>query len=617
RSTVLMAFALRQLGATIGKGSHCAHDIEFQGPLDLLSADDFVTIQSAAYVQMTRWIDSSLHVGQIQLGSNCKIGMRAGIASNVQIGSGTWITPFTYIDADTGPNEMWEGTPARLAGDYKAITRPANSLGPRQPVWKSEAANIALQLLMECLLLVLPTSVIAWGTAYLLPRREFDDKSQFLGSGPLLDTVWQLGIYTFVTTWLTLVVIAVLTCLFIRFTAATPGIYATGGLRGSLHLYRVRKMNQVQKLWTWTIFGQYLRSLAGMRFEESGASECDFMRNLVPELSSSDTLVFWSHGCLTNMLDQCGDHIIMRQLDMPVNFFAGNNCVAESGHLRSNLLLGVSTPGSDINFRRDMQTIDETPLTVAGNPPVRFASTVPDANINSQRRPSFLLFLARIVLNDIVSIGLLRSAGILIYAVLYIVLLRFDVQVLARAFLALVLTEIVLVISCAVIKKLVVGGQWGSAHSAPFWSLRHFTYFFAQDCFFNWCRAPMTMFAGTLIPNTILRMMGCRVGRRTIIVDPLQAADWNAVDFGSDCVIAGLLQLHSFEGMELKIKLTEIQPGCSLNFGTTVMGGAVIGKDVTVLPLTLITKEMELPFGTYWGSPAEPAPVLSTSEDKR
>ena len=27
-------------------------------------------------------------------------------------------------------------------------------------------------------------------------------------------------------------------------------------------------------------------------------------------------------------------------------------------------------------------------------------------------------------------------------------------------------------------------------HSTPFWSWRHFAYFFAQDCFFVWCRSP-------------------------------------------------------------------------------------------------------------------------------
>ena len=88
----------------------------------------------------------------------------------------------------------------------------------------------------------------------------------------------------------------------------------------------MKKMNQVQRQWTWTITGQYLRALAGMRFPRLGASECDLMFNLVPELASADSQVFWSNGSFTNMLDYGAEHIKLRQLDMPRNFFSGNNC---------------------------------------------------------------------------------------------------------------------------------------------------------------------------------------------------------------------------------------------------------------------------------------------------
>jgi hypothetical protein len=35
------------------------------------------------------------------------------------------------------------------------------------------------------------------------------------------------------------------------------------------------------------------------------------------------------------------------------------------------------------------------------------------------------------------------------------------------------------------------------------------------------------------------------------------------------------------------------------------MGGAVIGRDTTLLPLSLVGKEMNLITGTYEGNPAE------------
>ncbi len=113
-----------------------------------------------------------------------------------------------------------------------------------------------------------------------------------------------------------------------------------------------------------------------------------------------------------------------------------------------------------------------------------------------------------------------------------------------------------------------------------------------------------------VLPNIVLRWMGCHIGKRTIVSSPLQAADWNAVNFGSDCVINGFLQLHTFENMLLKVKRTEIRDRSNVNFGATVMGGAVIEPETTLLPLSLVLKEMHLPTATYEGSPVEPVDDL-------
>ncbi len=365
-------------------------------------------------------------------------------------------------------------------------------------------------------------------------------------------------------------------------------------------------MNQIQHQWTWTITGQYLRALAGLRFPRLGASECDVMFNLVPELASADSQVFWSNGSFTNMLDYGAEHIKLRQLDMPRNFFSGNNCVAEYGQYPSNFLLGVSTLGNDIQFRRQMRSRLGEPITVAGNPPIKFASADFEMENEAQKLPGLSLFLARVFLNDIFSIGILRIPNIIIFVLLFTSLLRLGEHPVVSAFLSLFLSEFILVVLCVAIKKLVVGSNWGSAHSTPFWSWRHFSYFFAQDCFFAWCKRPLQFSAGTVLSNIVLRWMGCQVGKRTIMASPMQASDWNAVKFGDDCIINGFLQYHTFENMMLKVKLTDVQDGSTVNFGATVMGGAVIEPETDLLPLSLVLKEMRLPSATYEGSPAEP-----------
>jgi carbonic anhydrase/acetyltransferase-like protein (isoleucine patch superfamily) len=58
--------------------------------------------------------------------------------------------------------------------------------------------------------------------------------------------------------------------------------------------------------------------------------------------------------------------------------------------------------------------------------------------------------------------------------------------------------------------------------------------------------------------------------------------------------------------MMLKVKRTHIQDGCTVAFGATVMGGSLIERDTTLLPLSLVLKEMTLSTAAYEGSPAEP-----------
>jgi non-ribosomal peptide synthetase-like protein len=606
RSAPLRAFALRHLGATVGDNLQCAHDAYLSGPLDLISIKDDVAIQTAAYIQTTKWSGQHLHVGPVHLESGCKIGMRAAVASNVTVGRGTWITPFTPILTNVGSQEMWEGAPARLSGRCTELKRTATACRYACPTWLLEILNVLMQTFLSLCLIVVPAAAISWFARAMIPAGEAELSSEYFRVTPLFEVVWQLTLYTFITTWVVVVVTSLLGCVFIRWTAASPGLYPSRGLRGALLMYRINRLNGIQRLWTWTITGQYLRALAGMRFPRFGGSECDVMFNLVPEVATADSQVFFANGCFTNMLDYGAEHFKLRHLDMPRNFFGGNNCVAEYGNFPSNFMLGVSTPGNDIQFRRQTRSRLGAPITVAGNPPVKFASTSFEAQNETHRLPNFPLFLIRVFLFDFFSIGILPLTEVIIFAILYVCLLRMGGHTIVSAAIALILLEFNLVWLSVAIKKSLIGSEWGSDHSATFWSWRHFAYFFAQDCFFVWCRRPLAFSAGTILSNSILRWMGCRIGQGTIVSQPMQCSDWNAVSFGNDCVVDGFLQFHTFENMMLKVKRTHIQDGCTVAFGATVMGGAVIERDTTLLPLSLVLKEMNMVTATYEGSPAEP-----------
>ena len=179
------------------------------------------------------------------------------------------------------------------------------------------------------------------------------------------------------------------------------------------------------------------------------------------------------------------------------------------------------------------------------------------------------------------------------------------------------LVEASLVLFSVAIKKSLIGSEWGANHSAPFWSWRHFAYFFAQDCFFVWCRSSLVFGAGTVLANSILRWMGCHIGARTIVTRPMQCSDWNAVSFGDDCVIDGFLQFHTFENMMLKVKRTHIRDGCTVGFGATVMGGAVLERDTTLLAVVARPQGDEHDHGYLRGEPCGACERLNPSRHDR
>ncbi|MGI9512789.1 MAG: AMP-binding protein [Anderseniella sp.] len=610
RSAPLLAFALRQLGAKVGTNLQCAHDAALSGPLDLITIGNDVSIQTGAYIGTVRWTGENLVVGPIRLNDSSKIGMRAAVAPDVTVGAGTWITPFTPILHDTGPNELWEGAPAHRTGHCTQLNRTTEACRYNLPLWLLETINILGQIIVSFWLTIVPVAIISWYARDLIPVSDPELASTYFRSTPFYEIAWHLILYTVITTWIVLVVTSVLSCAFLRCTAFSPGLYPSSGVKAALLLFRVKMMNAIQQRWTWSITGQYLRALAGMRFTRLGASECDAMFNLVPELATAAPKLFWSNGCFTNMLDYGSEHIKLHRLDMPWDFFTGNNCVVEHGRFPSNFLIGVSTPASQADFRCQMRTRPGSPVTVVGNPPVQFPRVQSDAVDGAETPPGFPLFMARVLIFDVLSIGLLPSAELLVFALLFGGSLHLDFHPVAGSALALIATEATMVLLSVVVKSSLVGKEWGRDHSTAFWSRKHFAYFFAQDCFFAWCRRPLNFLSGTILANVILRAMGCVIGQRTIVAQPLQTSDWNAVNFGNDCIVNGFLQFHTFENLTLQVKQARLSDRCAINFGATVMGGTVIEQNSTLLPLSLVLKEMVLPSAVYEGSPVE---HLSTS----
>jgi acetyltransferase-like isoleucine patch superfamily enzyme len=165
RSAPLRAFALKRLGASVGENVQCAHDAYFSGPLELITIEKDVAIQSGAYIQTISWSGQHLRLGPVHLQRGCKIGMRAAVGNNVTVGQGSWITPFTPILSDVGSQEIWEGAPARFSGRCIDLKRTANTCQYGYPIWLLETFNILMQQFVFFWISAVPIAVICGSPA--------------------------------------------------------------------------------------------------------------------------------------------------------------------------------------------------------------------------------------------------------------------------------------------------------------------------------------------------------------------------------------------------------------------------------------------------------------------
>ena len=603
RSPILFNWALKSLGGKIDPRAYIAQSTEWYGPLSLITIESSAIVQAGAQLSAARWEGEHFFLGEVHVGRGARVGSRAMLSGGASLGDHSWLTPLSSLSTDCGHNQQVSGVPGSVVGACcPPRTPPAREASP-SVTHLIEVRNILTQLSLELLLVVIPGAFIALLTTWFLgfdalSKVNLDSQTLTVGDMLVMSGSGILGI------WLGVLASSLILCTFLRLTPTPPGWIAASSLTGTLARFRQTKMNQVQQMWGWSLTGQYLRAWAGIKFSRVGASECDALINLLPEQLSADANVFIAQGCYCNVLDEHGAFLLTRPMTMPAGFFASNNAMIEPGPVPGNMLLGVSTPLGPHLYRQQYSNRHDPRRVISGNPPLEMGGMNP-LSPPAHPSPSLGIFLARFVLNDVASVGIIPGVTIFLATCLLVTLNLYGFSNIAAALLASAIVPICLPLFALAIKVLLVGNRWGQQNTAAFWSMRHFTYFLAQDCFFRLMAGFMSTVSGTALANPILRRFGCRIGRRTLIGLPLQMSDWHAVDIGNDCVINGQMQLHSFEDRVLTVSRTTIGDGSVINHGTMLMGGAELAPGTSVQPQALVLKSMRLEAGIHDGSPTQ------------
>jgi len=150
--------------------------------------------------------------------------------------------------------------------------------------------------------------------------------------------------------------------------------------------------------------------------------------------------------------------------------------------------------------------------------------------------------------------------------------------------------------------KWIVDGRL-TAGQYPMWS----NFVFRWDNFFTYWQvwaSFMSPFGGTLINNWWLRLFGAEIGELAIIPE-IQFTEPDLVHIGDHVMLYAHLQTHTFEDRVLKMDDVVLGPGTTFGAGSLVLYGARVGRNVHVLPHTLVMKAEALTSNrVYTGSPS-------------
>jgi acetyltransferase-like isoleucine patch superfamily enzyme len=117
-----------------------------------------------------------------------------------------------------------------------------------------------------------------------------------------------------------------------------------------------------------------------------------------------------------------------------------------------------------------------------------------------------------------------------------------------------------------------------------------------------------TLFRGTPLWTTHLRLNGARLGRR-VYVNSLAISDYNLLACGDDVVIGGAVHMsgHTVESGVVKTAPVRIGDHVTIGLESIIEIGVEIGSNTQVGALSFVPKHTKLPGGrTYAGVPAVP-----------
>ncbi|WP_435743296.1 Pls/PosA family non-ribosomal peptide synthetase [Nocardioides sp. SYSU DS0663] len=539
------------------------------------------------------WVDGDVvHLGPVSIGARARVGARSMLGPGARVGADAEVAPGSAVLGEVPDGEFWSGSPAVRVSD--AARGPWSSRPSAPRAWVLAYAGVS------GLLALLPVLAVVAGGAPLVALAgpaSYDGPAGLLAAWlPWLPLAVVVG----------LAVLTLLVWLVVRVAAL--------GVRAGAHPVRsgpalavwttVRVLDEA-RTWLFPLYSSlltpvWLRSL-GARIGRHVEASTVLM---VPSLTQVNDQAFLADDTLIGGYELGGGWLRVERVKIGKRAFVGNSGMAAPGRKvpKASLVAVLSAAP-----RRSRARSGESWL---GSPPAPLRRVAQDTDAGRTYEPPRRLLVARGAVElcrlvpVVVAVGLALVVGAALAAVLdgpgVLVAL-----VVAGPLLALAGLVAALVTTLA--KWALVGRLRPGSH--PLWSSFVWRNELA-DTFVEVLAAPWFARAVTGTPLLVawLRSMGARIGRG-VWCETYWLPEADLVDLrdGATVNAGSVVQTHLFHDRVLSMDTVTLRRGATLGPHSVILPAAVLGRHVTVGPVSLVMRGESVPDGTTWtGNPIGP-----------
>jgi len=335
-------------------------------------------------------------------------------------------------------------------------------------------------------------------------------------------------------------------------------------------------------------------------------AELSTVWSLAPELVDLGPESFFADGSIIGGRRTFGGRCQVSANRVGARSFVGNGAILPVGHsLGDGCLLGVQSVTPAVAT----QPLDQAEWL--GSPAFRLAHRpkVGDFSEAQTYRPTAKLYAQRTVVDAlrILIPGYLGLAALVGWVATLAVVSPYGVgAVLFTAPFAGLVTAVLLALVVAGLKKAVMGTF--KPEIKPLWSPYVWLNEMVNGAYESVTAPFVAGLLGTPFAAPVLRLMGCKIGRRTFLATTL-FSEWDLVEIGDDVALnhGVVIQNHLFEDRVFKSSRLTIGSGASVGNMTVVLYDSVIEPGAVVGPLSLLMKGETLAAKTRWlGIPTAP-----------